>query len=209
VGAVHLSEQRMADSLGKPPAEPAARLFRSLLALRPTRSITYRLRALPEVPLHVRALGNREAMEAVDIGMGHPIEELRHGRVELELLARCLMLPDGPAFACVEDVEDLDGPEIDTLIAHALPALEAIGPSYARSDTEAWRKVLEEGAAHGANLHDAIVLANCVDHGFDANAYRPERYWGVPPCELLDGHWMAFHAARVVNERLTAKTKKA
>jgi hypothetical protein len=198
----------MADRLGKPPAEPAARLFRSLLAFRPTRPIGYRLRALPDVPLVVRALRNSESMEAIDTGMAHPIEELRHGRVEIELLARCLLVPSGPAFASVEDVEDLDGPEIDALIAEALPALEAVAPTYARSDIDAWRKVLEEGAAHGANLHDALVLANCVDHGFDANAYRPERYWGCAPVDLLDGHWLAFYAATTVKDRIAAQAKK-
>ncbi|TXH18208.1 MAG: hypothetical protein E6R03_02580 [Hyphomicrobiaceae bacterium] len=201
----------MADRLGKPPAEPPERLFRALLALRPQRPIAYRLRALPDVPLYVRALRNAEAMAAVDAGMAHPVEELRNGRVEIELLARCLMTPDGPAFVSAEDVEDLDGPEIEALIQHAMPALEAIGPTYSSSDTDAWRKVLEAGAEHGANLHDALVLANCVDHGFDANPPRPERYWGVAPCDLLDGHWLAFRAASAVKDKIikSKKTKKA
>lgn len=199
----------MFDRLGKPPAEPPESLFRALLALRPQRPIAYRLRALPDVPLYVRALRNAEAMEAVDAGMAHPIEELRHGRVEIELLARCVMTPDGPAFRSAEDVEDLDSPEIDALILHAMPALEAIGPTYAKSDVAAWRKVLEEGAEHGANLHDTLVLANCVDHGFDANTPRPERYWGVAPCDLLDGHWLAFHAATAVKDKIVkARTPK-
>jgi hypothetical protein len=27
---------------------------------------------------------------------------------------------------------------------------------------------------------------------------RPDRYWGCPIVDLLDGHWMAFRAARAV-----------
>jgi hypothetical protein len=90
----------------------------------------------------------------------------------------------------------LDAAEVQQLAAEVRAALAAVGPTYAGSDWEAWQEVLVVGARHASMQSTAISLAGCAEYGHGAIVWRPEWFWGVPRGKLLDGHWMAFRAAR-------------
>jgi hypothetical protein len=175
-------------------------LFRSLLAPYPARPIA----PLAGVPLFVRALRAADEAAAIDAGLAAPLEELRISRALRELLARCVWTRGGLAFASAEALGNLPAARLQALASEALDALARISPTYARSKWEAWHRRLELGAQHPSNFHDAAAVASCVDMipagwggggGFTA---RPDRYWGLPVGELLDGHWMVWSAARAV-----------
>jgi hypothetical protein len=152
------------------------------------------------------ALPAREEAEAVDAAMGAP-EEVRGSRIAGEVIARALLADGRTAFSSAEEVGLLDQAEFDALWSETLTALVAISPSYARSDVAAWRATLEEGAKHRSNLHDALVLGASADFGWGTTVYRPDRYWGLATCDLLDGHWMAFAAARKVSEEIMRRSR--
>jgi hypothetical protein len=193
---------------GGPPHEPPERLFRALLALRPERSIPWRLVGAEHIPIRVRALRAVEQSLASDAGFAVEHDERRAGVIELELLARSVWTPDGPAFGSAEEVALLDEAQLSALADEALPVLAAIAPTFARCDMEAWKDTLVTGAMHPTNLHEAVVLASCVDHNSERILARPDRYWGVPFCDLLDGHWMVYRAARTAAERLAPRRSR-
>ncbi len=182
----------------QPPGDlPPARLFRALLQRRPERTLAYRIPSAEDFALRVRALRAAEIgllLDAADEG----VEELRGSRVSTALLARVLWTGDAPTFRSADELGGMDGDDVGQLWSEALQALGRICPTYALSDSTAWVRALEAGAREPSNLHDAFVLALCVDHGTGAVTPRPDRYWGCSPAELLDGHWMIWRAARAV-----------
>jgi hypothetical protein len=184
---------------GAPPSDPPDRLFRTLLAWRPSRPLRtevagFRLRA--------RALSPAEEAAAFDAGAEEELLEVRTSRFQRELLARCLYIGDRPAFASAEEVGLLSGAAIAALAGEAAETLDAIAPTYARSDVAAWRKVLREGAEHIVNVSTTFTLAGCVDiTPGGGHLPRLDRFWGHPAGELLDGHWLAYEAARAVMEK--------
>lgn len=133
--------------------------------------------------------------------------EVRPSRIASEVMARCLWAGEGPAFSNASEVGLLDEGQFSALWAEASTALAHISPTYARSDADEWARVLERGARHPTNMHDAMVLAACIDSGFHHTVYRPDRYWGVATRDLLDGHWMAFRAARHVWEEMAKRNR--
>lgn len=194
--------------LGEPPAdEPPARIWRSLIALRPQRPMVYRLPCAPDVPLICQAPTSLEEGLAFDAADLAP-EEIRSSRAKLEILGRALWTPTGPAFGSAADVGRLLDAEVDALAEEVAGILDRIAPTYARSNAAAWVDVLERGALHGSNIGDAMTLAACVDEHQRGTTPRPDRFWGLPLRELLDGHWMAFRAARRAADKLRAMTTK-
>lgn len=181
-----------------PPPEDVApeRLFRLLLPLRPIAAIDYRIRCAPDVPLLVRALNTAEEAEALDRAADGP-EELRSSRAELEVLARCLWTPSGPAFDGTDLLGRLDEAEVSTLAREAATVLNRIAPVYGRADLDKWKLTLERGARHVSNISTILAMGECWAPVplTKARMPHPDRYWGVPVRGLLDGHWMAFRAA--------------
>ena len=170
----------------KPPAtvEPAD-LFLSLIEWRPTREIPYRLPELPGVVLGVRAIDSATYERSLRAGAS-------------AMLAAILTADGEPAFACAADAAYLDAEAQQTLLAHAFDALDAVCPLYRRIDVAAWELALKRGAQALPWVTRGFV--SCVDilptMGREPlKREHPERYWGKPPCELLDGHWLAFRAA--------------
>lgn len=163
--------------------------------------IDYRIRCAPEIPLIVRAIPSQEEAAAIDAAMDAP-EEIRGSRAQLEIVARYLWTPEGLAFGDASEVGRLGDDEVDALADAVADALGYIAPTYARSDTSAWAQALEFGARGLGNIAAAAALASCMDVTQGGRISRPDRYWGCPTGQLLDGHWMLMRAAQRAMETL-------
>jgi hypothetical protein len=182
----------------EPPPLPAAVLWRSLLPRQLQRPILYRLRAAEATPLFVRAAPAMAEALSHDAGerAAGVVEALLDTTTALELLSLVLHTPRGRAFPSAGDLAELEEHEIRELASQTRAVLADIAPTTARSNVASWRAELERGAEHPSNIHEASVLATCVDVTPGGILPRPDRYWGLPLCELLDGHWLAWQAAR-------------
>jgi len=114
------------------------------------------------------------------------------------MLAECLLADGEPAFSSARDAAYLDTEAQQTLLAHAVAALDVVCPLYRRIDIDAWELAMKRGANALPSVARGFI--SCVDiiptMGREPmRRDHPERYWGRPPCELLDGHWLAFRAA--------------
>jgi hypothetical protein len=185
----------MARDFADPPDAPPELVWRSLLPLRPERPIPTRLRGVEGVPLRVRAVTGMAELLARDAAQG-ALEHARAGVAAREVLALVLHAPSGRAFPTAAAVGRLEQHELGALARETYAALGEICPTYARSNVKRWLEVLTEGARHPSNLDEASVLASCVDVTPAAVVPRPDRYWGGPLSQLLDGHWLAYRAAR-------------
>lgn len=187
-----------------PKDEPPGRLFRLLLDTHPERVLSYRVQGAEGIPLRVRALRGIDRALVEDEAARAPVAA-RDGAFVRGLIAAALWTPDGPAFSSPDAAGALPLAELLTLGKHVGEALAICSPTYATSDAKAWEKVLEEGAFAPGNVHETVALAGCIDVGFGLIVARPDRYWGVPMNQLLDGHWMVYRAARTVVDRLREK----
>lgn len=186
--------------MSRPPPDIApARLFRLLLRRpRPEIPIAHRIRGAEDVPLRVRALASADeaAVDEAAEGWG----DAGPSRAADEFVYRALLTQDGPAFASPDEVGALDSTDALSLARAVRAALDVISPSYARSDVEAWMRVLKQGARAAGNWADAIALGGCVDwafgYGVGRLVERPDRYFGCPLADMTDGQWMAYRAAR-------------
>ena len=154
--------------IGPPAGVDPADLFLTLLEWRPERAIRYRLPELPDVVLGVRAVSAADYERALRAGPS-------------ALLAACLTAEAERA-----------------LLAETIATLDAICPLYRRIDSAAWDAVLRRGAQAVPGVARGFVSSvDILPTGGKEPLKRehPERYWGRPPCELLDGHWLAFRAA--------------
>jgi hypothetical protein len=141
-------------------------------------------------------------MAAIDAAAGETVEELRASRLQREVMALVLWHRGAPAFRDADEVGLLDGGTLAALTAEVGDVLATIAPTYARSDVDAWALRLERGAEAAANVQATVALASCVDVTPGGGVVpRLDRYWGCSVGELLDGHWMAWRAARAVVER--------
>jgi len=189
----------------EPPRDvPAERLFRLLLARHPSRPLA---RPVAGLSLDVRPITAAAEAEAVDLA-GEEVEELRESRLQREILSRVLWLAGRPAFLSPDEVGLLDGAALAAVLADVGEALAIIAPTYARSNVDAWSRALERGAMHLSNVSATVALASCVDvTPAGGITPRPDRYWGCPVGELLDGHWMVWRAARAAVERVRAEKR--
>ncbi len=188
----------MARDLADPPDLSPERLWRSLLPLRPERRILPRLRGASHIPLIVRAIPAMAEQLARDAGhqAAGDVEQLRDKLAAREVLARVLHTPAGLAFPSAAAMGALDEHELAEIARATYEALADIAPTCARSNGARWREQLVLGARHPSNISEAGALAACVDLTHEKILPRPDRYWGIPYIQLLDGHWMAFQAAR-------------
>lgn len=191
----------MARDLADPPDLAPEILWRSLLPFRPQRPLPTRLRGAPHIPLFVRAVPALQEALARDAahcvaGAAERPGGARGARLAREILALVLHTPEGRAFPSAEALGVLEAPELDVLARDALQVLADIAPTCARSHTGHWLDMLREGAKHPENRAEASTLAACVDLTPVGPVPRPDRYWGGPFHQLLDGHWLAYQAAR-------------
>lgn len=186
-------------AFAEPPASlTPARLFRTLTQRHPERALDYRIPGAESFALRVRAVRSTALAALFDEADGGPAE-LRTSTVSSALLVLCLRSGEVPALSSADDLGGLPSPVVDALWSASLEALGAICPTYSLSNVRTWSRALEDGARDPSNVHDAFALAGCVDVGpTGATVPRPDRYWGCPTGDLLDGHWMAFRAARAV-----------
>jgi hypothetical protein len=168
----------------------AARLFRILSSRQPRWPIDFKPPGLEHFRLEARGLSAHEADDIFD-------ELERHERdkgvalVSLELVAVALLADGERAFRSTDEVGALPSSVVDPLAASVHRALAICSPLWGRARWAAWGPVLRAGAVQS----DAIAgaLGGCVG---EAGADRPDRYFGVPICELTDGQWMAYRVAR-------------
>lgn len=97
---------------------------------------------------------------------------------------------DGDAMAAALP-EDLADAVAGKVMAVAL----SLGPSRLFSDYAAWDRAIRDGANHDSNAAFAVPLGQCVGAN---GAPRPDRYWGLSLCQITEGQWIAFRAARAM-----------
>lgn len=187
----------------------ASGLFRSLLRPLPSKPIAFRFKGLERTPLTVVAITAASALEANDVASLYS-EWQRASVQSAEVVARALRAGDGRVFPTHEDVNALPESELLALSADVRAALAEICPLYHLLDGASWQALhtrLCEGAKHVENFTAREALGRCydVDGSSGRIVDRPDRYWGVPLADLLDGHWMVFRAARAVFEERQKK----
>jgi hypothetical protein len=187
-------------ALGVPPPDiPPARLFRSLLVRpRAVLCISHRINGAEHIPLSVQALRGSEVASVYDTIPPGLDDAARRSHVTLGLVAASLCTPDGMAFNSAREVASLYGPEVMALGTAVLRALAIVSPSYLTSDAQAWDAKLREGAQDPTNIHQAVLMADSADVAVGwsgtVRTPRPDRYFGLPPCQLTDGQLMAYRA---------------
>lgn len=172
---------------------------------RATVPLRYRVRGAESFALRVIALRGDEAADALAMGDDIEAGDARASSILCGLAAACVYVGDAPAFGSASDVRRLSSGEVSELCAEVHRALSQCSPLYAVSDARAWHSALKDGATHARNYTMAARVASCVDvvGGFQ-KAYRhqrPDRWFGLPTCELTDGQLMAYDAARSAFEK--------
>ena len=183
----------------KPPEGiPKHKLFRTLLQRpRPKWPLEFRVKGVEHIPLHV--VGMR-SIEAADLHEGLSeieIREIRGYESAARVIALCAHTRKGRAFTSAEEVMMLSSLEVNELGWEITRALQYCSPTFRRSDTKAWSLALREGAEHMSNFYESLTMYRSCDRvGMDGViSERPDRYFGIPMCELTDGQLMVFSAA--------------
>ncbi len=183
----------------KPPPDcDKHKLFRSLLRRpRPQQALTFRVTGAEHIQLFVRSLKNLEYAEVFESGDDVELSQLAISTITAELIAATVFTKNHRAFSSADAVMRLSGTEIGQLGKEVLDVVHLISPTYQRSDAQAWKMALKEGAGHASNIYEAMSMYRSCDRvGMDATVYeRPDRYFGLPVCELTDGQLMAYAAA--------------
>lgn len=172
----------------RPPEHIAPdQLFRLLTSTpRPSLPIDFTFAGLPVAALEVVALTTREVASAAD---------------DAELVATSLRVDGARLFASASDVSDLP---LDTWLALAAAwrkTFLVVSPRYHACDWKAWKETLINGASHITNCTTAGLLGSAYEVHGTRLIERPERFFGLPPCDLTDGQMMAYRAARTLHER--------
>lgn len=181
-----------------PPDVPKHLLFRGLLRRpRPQQQLKFRVPCAAHIRLFVRALKSVEYAEVFEAADAVEVEQLSTSAITSELIAVSVYTPKGRAFMSGAEVLRLRGEEMAMLGIEVLDALHRVSPTFQRSETAAWRMALKEGAQHPSNFNDALTMYRSCDRVAMSNAVweRPDRYFGLPYCELTDGHQLAYSAA--------------
>jgi hypothetical protein len=188
---------------GHPPEHiPAAALFRLMLETPgPTLQLQLRLPGLG--PLHVRAISSSRIAQAIDYGRTLP-RGLEDSGASAAVIAASLYHEGGRVFACGDEVLDLPDTTFNAIASAVVSAMDSICPTYGRCDPNAWHRKLCEGAKDASNAVPTRALGGCYDVIVAGKASRvlehPDRFFGMPLRDMLDGHWMAYGAARAVIE---------
>lgn len=141
-----------------------------------------RLEAAPDVALWA------QAAPGADIARADGIEALA---------SLCVVDSDGHQVLTHDVVGYLLAPEWRALQRELWPALSRICPTYGRCDERAWVDTFKLGAR--ANRAIEQQMRGCFDLVKLSKLTlipRPDRFFGKPACEVLDGHLMMFQALR-------------
>lgn len=184
-----------------------ARLFRLLLSTpRPKTTIEAEFARIGKLRLDVVGLTSLEFERALDR------YDTRERALD-EVIAQSVYEGGAKAFASVEQVRSLSPRELERLGHQVLDALNIVSPIASRCDYVGWMRTLEKGAKHSTNSFLTFGVGSCVDYAIGAHrmqlTIRPDRYFGLPACELTDGQQMAFRAAvNVVQKQMEKKTNE-
>lgn len=115
------------------------------------------------------------------------------------VIAESLHTEDGErVFKTPREAGLLTQAEFLEMARAVMGTLAIINPTVRRIDWHAWERALVEGAR--INGFESEQLSACVDMSIGMAGHstvpRPDRYWGVPFSQLLDGHWLLFWASR-------------
>ena len=177
-----------------------ARLFRLLVDRAPRLPIAFRFADAPEAPLVVRGLRGSDVMGAIDSALDSP-EDARELAFYPLMLEAALVSPDGRPFADAATYRGVDADELRRAWYAVSDALNIVSPIRATADVNAWNRVLHEGAQQNGGIVGRIGECLDVSVGFGGvvRIPRPDRFFGLPTCELTDGQLMAFAAAYRIN----------
>ena len=166
-----------------PPADlEPARLFLTLAQWRPRQALTVRLEAAPDVALWAQAA---------------PGADLARAGTTEALASLCVVTESGEPVLTPDVVGCLLAPEWRALQRELWPALDRICPTYGRSNERAWIDTLKIGARQNRAIEQQ--MRGCFDIVKLAKTMlvaRPDRFFGKPACEALDGHLMMFRAVQ-------------
>lgn len=167
---------------GPPSGVSPAKLFLQQAEWRPRRRLAARAHAARDVELWAQAV---------------PSVELQ--RCECAVDAACLVIVDSDRNRVFtpETAGLLLPDEWSTIEREAALALDEMCPTFGRSDVAAWEDALAIG------LRSQLVIRAQLVASFDVLIgkkpvflQRPDRFFGKPLCEVLDGHLMVFAAVR-------------
>lgn len=185
----------------------SAKVFHALLSRIPVWSIGWTIDGIDE-PLFVRAIGSRDWI-ALHRAIG---DKHGHERAEAEFVLLSRVIVDADCHAAFDPpslLRKLYEHEVDSLAEAVSDALCIVSPTYAVCDVDKWIGYLKEGAKQPQNWCDMLSLSGCcsISFGFGRGAvhvrHDPETFFGFPRRELLDCHWIAYHAARAAYADLT------
>jgi hypothetical protein len=186
-------------------------LFRLLTSRpRPVWPLDYRIRAAPDVALFVCGLTGREDASAWADNYDEP-EALRRGITMGKLVAVALCDSGATRMLDYGHTGQLDPVELATLAIHVTKALNIVSPTMWRCDISAWRERLRAGAQHFTNVADMMAMAESGEPTAEMGIrqWSPDRYYGIPICELTDGQILAYDAAQLAyRDRVPKKEKK-
>jgi hypothetical protein len=185
--------------------EPA-RVFHAMLARVPIWPIDWKVEGI-DGEFFVRAIDSY-----VWVTLNRAIAKSPYGpertAAEHALFAHVIVDADCcPVFGSPSLLDEFYGHEVDRLSECVYGGLSTISPVYASCDVSKWLDFLSEGATAPENWNDMLSLGKCYDvsFGFAKGAahvkHEPEAFFGFPRREMLDCHWLAYHASiRVRNE---------
>lgn len=181
-----------------------ASLVRLLLPRSPSLQIAFRFAGIDHPPLRVRAIHGRAAHQVHDEAQRLP-EERRADHARAAIVALSLTDHLGAQVFRIEDVEQLPIHDFAALSDACWAALSTVGPMLRYVDLNAWNDALCRGLRDPSNQMTAYALGQACDATFSRIVDRPDRFWGLPTGELLDGHWLLHRAARLIWEERFGK----
>ncbi len=189
-----------------PPSDIAPeRLWRMLIQRqRASMPLKFRVRGAEHFALCAVALTGLEAADA--LAESDDVDLSIAGTVRVSGVIAAVVHCNGKrAFRSVEQVGLLSETEASQLGIEVYAAISTISPIIQLIDAPKWKQRLANGARHRSNMATAARVASCVTPiaGFKdvVREAHPDKWFGLPVCELTDGQLLAFDAARAAFER--------
>lgn len=157
-----------------------AEVFALLAPLWPTVPTGFRFQADPSVPLAVRAVKATTIERCIMTRSAH---ELVHLALFTESGDRVFSSPAGVLRMRPWEFRDAR--------LAVWEGLSRCCPTYKFHDIGAWQRAIDEGSKLNHSTCNAMIMSfdRQIVPGIGAQfSPRPDRFWGVPWVELLDGH---------------------
>lgn len=157
-----------------------------MLEWRPRAQLGFRFSAAPDVKLWAQAVPSAELKTALTLGeAGAP-----------EFVSRVLVDASGERVVTPDAVEKIPAVEWRRLNDDIVSVFAGICPVYGHCNSREWVDALKVGAR--SNPTQMALVGNSFDYLIGRKGVvriqRPDRYFGKPVCEMLDGHLMVFRA---------------